>query len=42
MSPPNLNAKEIFDEMENLRCEVLGSTKYLGIKKPYEFRKLLY
>ncbi len=33
MSPDNLETKVIFDEIEFLRCELLGSTKYPGIKK---------
>ena len=33
MSPENLETKVIFDEIEFLRCELLGSVKYPGIKK---------
>ena len=33
MSPKNLETKVIFDEIEFLRCELLGSVKYPGIKK---------
>ena len=33
MSPKNLETKVIFDEIEFLRCELLGSLKYPGIKK---------
>ena len=33
MSPKNSEIRVIFDEMENLRCELLGSLKYPGIKK---------
>ncbi len=33
MSPENLETKVIFDEIEFLRCELLGSIKYPGIKK---------
>ena len=33
MSPDNLETKIIFDEIEILRCELLGSVKYPGIKK---------
>ncbi len=33
MSPANLETKIIFDEIEFLRCELLGSAKYPGIKK---------
>ena len=33
MSPKNLETKIIFDEVEFLRCELLGSLKYPGIKK---------
>ena len=33
MSPENLETKIIFDEIEFLRCELLGSEKYPGIKK---------
>ena len=33
MSPENLETKTIFDEIEFLRCELLGSEKYPGIKK---------
>ena len=33
MSPENLETKIIFDEIEFLRCELLGSAKYPGIKK---------
>ena len=36
MSPANLETKIIFDEIEFLRCELLGSTKYPGIKKNFE------
>ncbi len=33
MSPKNIEAKIIFDEIEFLRCELLGGLKYPGIKK---------
>ena len=33
MSPENIETKIIFDEIEFLRCELLGSAKYPGIKK---------
>jgi cobaltochelatase CobT len=33
MSPKNLETKVIFDEIEFLRCELLGSAQYPGIKK---------
>ncbi len=33
MCPKKLETKEIFDEIEFLRCELLGSLKYPGIKK---------
>ncbi len=33
MSPKNIEAKIIFDEIEFLRCEILGGLKYPGIKK---------
>ncbi len=33
MSPENFETKVIFDEIEFLRCELLGSVKYPGIKK---------
>ncbi len=33
LSPTAESQKKIFDELENLRCEVLGSTKMPGIKK---------
>ena len=33
MSPESSEAKVIFDELEFLRCELLGSLKYPGIKK---------
>ena len=33
MSPENIETKMIFDEIEFLRCELLGSIKYPGIKK---------
>ena len=33
MSPENLETKVIFDEIEFLRCELLGSKKYPGINK---------
>ena len=33
MSPKSLDSKAIFDEIEQLRCELLGSLKYPGIKK---------
>ncbi len=33
LSPNVESQKKIFDELENLRCEVLGSTKMPGIKK---------
>ena len=33
MSPKSLDSKAIFDEIEHLRCELLGSLKYPGIKK---------
>jgi cobaltochelatase CobT len=33
MSPDNSETKVIFDEIEFLRCELLGSEKYPGIKK---------
>ena len=33
MSPENVETKVIFDEIEFLRCELLGSVKYPGIKK---------
>ena len=36
MSPENLETKVIFDEIEFLRCELLGSIKYPGIK-PIDF-----
>ncbi len=37
MSPENLETKVIFDEIEFLRCELLGSVKYPGIKKSIGF-----
>ena len=33
LSPLSDNQKKIFDELENLRCEVIGSKKMPGIKK---------
>ena len=33
MSPKSLDSKAIFDEIEQLRCELLGSLKYPGIQK---------
>ena len=33
LSPTEESQQKIFDELENLRCEVLGSTKMPGIKK---------
>ena len=33
MCPKKLETKEIFDEIEFLRCELLGCLKYPGIKK---------
>ena len=33
MSPKTIEAKKIFDEIEILRCELLGSYKYPGINK---------
>ena len=33
MSPKNIETKVIFDEIEFLRCELLGSVRYPGIKK---------
>ena len=33
LCPPNDNKKKVFDELEKLRCEVLGSTRMPGIKK---------
>ena len=33
MSPKNLDTKVIFDDIEFLRCELLGGLKYPGIKK---------
>ena len=33
LCPKKLETKEIFDEIEFLRCELLGSLKYPGIKK---------
>ena len=33
MSPNNLETKVIFDEIEFLRCELLGGNKYPGVRK---------
>ena len=33
LSPIKINSKEIFNEIEHLRCELVGSSKYPGIKK---------
>ena len=33
MAPKKENSKEIFNEIEFLRCELIGSAKYPGIKK---------
>ena len=33
LSPPQHEYKKIFDELENMRCEVLGSLNMPGIKK---------
>ena len=33
LSPSNVEAREIFNKMETLRCEILGSAKYPGIEK---------
>ncbi len=33
LSPMNIDSRNIFDEIEELRCEIIGSQKYPGIKK---------
>ena len=35
LSPPQHEYKKIFDELENMRCEVLGSLNMPGIKKHF-------
>ncbi len=33
LAPKNIASKDIFDQIEELRCELIGSQKYPGIKK---------
>ncbi len=35
LSPAQNEYKKVFDELENMRCEVLGSLNMPGIKKKY-------
>ena len=33
LAPKNIASKDIFDQIEELRCELIGSQKYPGIKE---------